>query len=206
MGREMLAVRNNSTPHASAKVDKMRGMTVLRVLSGLAVLAVLSWGAPGIHAGESPAAPVGAPAPTFTLEDSDGEAFALPDALTQGTVVLAFFPRAFSRASIRQWEGLRGVSASFAKAGVTLVGVSTESKSKLKNFRAAHKLPFRLLSDGTADVSRAYGALLGFERRELTAQKMVVVDRRGVVTYRDERYETKTEADLRALLRAVGGD
>ena len=103
-------------------------------------------------------------------------------------------------------EALREVAPSFAKHGVQLVGLSTDSMSTLKRFRAAHRVPFRLLSDGTGEVSERYGAIFGFEKRRLTAQKVIVVGKKGVVLYRDERYETKTDTDLRALLRAVGGD
>lgn len=182
----------------------MRAMSPLRVmlragLCGLAMLVAWSaWAAPK----SGPA--VGAAAPTFTLQDSEGRPFELTTQARKGVVVLAFFTRAFSGASVRQWRALAGVHAALSGAGVTLVGVSTDSRSTLKRFKAAHRLPFRLLSDGSAEVSEAYGALLGFERRRLAAEKVVVVSRRTRVAYRDERYEAKTEADLRALLRAVG--
>ncbi|MDP6942848.1 MAG: redoxin domain-containing protein [Myxococcota bacterium] len=159
-----------------------------------------------VSAGSVSGPAVGATAPDFTLKDGDGQAFGLRSSLARGPVVLAFFPRAFSAASIRQWEALRGVALSFERAGVQLVGISTDSMSTLKRFKAAHRLPFRLLSDGTGDVSKTYGAIFGFDKRRLTAQKMVVVGKKGLVLYRDERYEAKTDMDLRALLRAVGGD
>lgn len=184
----------------------MRSMRALRIPMVLVALVAALALCVGVYAAGAKGAPVGSLAPNFTLMDSDAQAFELREALSRGPVVLAFFPRAFSGSSIRQWSGLRDASVSFARAGVTLVGLSTDSMSTLKNFRAAHRLPFRLLSDGTGEVSQRYAAVFGFERRQLTAQKMVVIGRKGIVTYRDERYETKTETDLRALLRALGGD
>jgi len=180
----------------------MRRMTHTRPLIVFAALVLTG----GVSMAALSGAPVGAPAPAFTLQDGEGKPFVLAEALEKGAVVLAFFPRAYSAASIREWEGLRGASVAFEKAGVQLVGLSTDSQSTLKRFRKAHRLPFRLLSDGTGEVSERYGAIFGFEKRRLTAQKMVVVNREGTVVYRDERYEPKKDSDLRALLRAVGGD
>jgi thioredoxin-dependent peroxiredoxin len=124
---------------------------------------------------------VGAAAPNFTLKDGDGQAFDLHAAMKKGSVVLAFFPKAFSAAGIREWESLRDAAAAFDKAGVQVVGLSTDAMSTLKRFKVAHKLPFRLLSDGDGAVSETYGAIFGFQKRRLTAQKMVVVSNKGMV-------------------------
>jgi len=182
----------------------MRGMKVLR---GLLLVAVSLWvciGSPVTRAAEPAQPAVGAQAPDFTLKDGDGSAFTLSASVGSGPVVLVFFSKAFSKASIRQWEGLREAAPSLSEAGVQLVGLSTDSMSTLKRFRAAHRVPFRLLSDGTGEVSERYGAIYGFAKRRVTAQKAVVVGPKQTIVYRDDRYEAKTPADLQALLRALG--
>ena len=179
----------------------MKGLRVsLSVAIALAVCVVsaMAW------ASESSPPAVGAKAPDFTLKDGEGAAFTLSASVRSGPVVVVFFSKAFTKASIRQWEGLREAAPSLAKAGVQLVGMSTDSMSTLKRFAAAHRLPFRLLSDGTGEVSERYGAIYGFAKRRVTAQKAVVVGTEQTILYRDERYEAKTPSDLRALLRAAG--
>ncbi len=184
----------------------MPGMKKASMTTLLVCLAALLAVSTAVGAAQSAGPAVGDAAPNFTLQDSEDKAFELKSAMKKGRVVLAFFPKPFSASSIRQWEALRDVAKTFQRAGVMLVGISSDSRSTLKRFRAAHRLPYRMLSDGSGRVSEQYGALFGFEKRRVTAQKVVVVDRRGVVIYRDERYESKKDSDLRALLRAVGGD
>ena len=61
----------------------------------IAALAAMLVSVPALA--KAPTGPgVGAPAPNFTLTDSEGQTFDLHAATKKGIVVLAFFPKAFT--------------------------------------------------------------------------------------------------------------
>ena len=89
------------------------------------------------------------------------------------------------------------------KAGVDVVGVSTDGEETLARFRAENELPFVLVSDRGSRIARAYRAswpLIGIARR---VTYLVGRDRRVRMAFHSERNVRAHPA--RVLQEASGG-
>ena len=100
----------------------------------------------------------GEQAPVFELSDQHGEPVSLADFRGQ-RVVLYFYPRAGSQACTTQARGFRDAYEQFEEHEITILGVSNDTSEVLWEFAAEYDLPFRLLSDESGDVCRAYDSL-----------------------------------------------
>lgn len=89
----------------------------------------------------------GTRAPLFTTVNQFGETVQLGQLLGDGPVVLVFFPLAFSGICTGELCELRDNLADFDGAGVTLVGISVDSKFALRTWAQEQGYDFSLLSD-----------------------------------------------------------
>lgn len=83
------------------------------------------------------ALPVGASAPGFTTDATlAGKPFrfSLADALRKGPVVLYFYPAAFTSGCTIEAHDFAEATASFARLGATVIGVSADPIEKLNRF------------------------------------------------------------------------
>lgn len=141
--------------------------------------------------------PVGTKAPPFTLPTTDGKSFSLQDALTRGPVALVFFKVScpVCQYAFPLYERL---FKAYGNRGVTLVGVSQNTKKDTESFNQRYGVTFPVLLDDTKTypVSNAYGltnvptlfwieqngtikiSSVGWSRKdfEATGQKMAAVD------------------------------
>jgi peroxiredoxin Q/BCP len=99
---------------------------------------------------------VGAPAPHFSAKAHDGTDVDLA-ALKGRQVVLYFYPKDETPGCTKEACAFRDAWDELAKAGVVLVGVSSDSLDSHRKFAAAHKLPFHLISDADGTIAKAYG-------------------------------------------------
>jgi peroxiredoxin Q/BCP len=107
---------------------------------------------------ESKASPqVGELAPDFSLAGDDGHQHSLV-ALRGKRVLLYFYPRDSTPGCTVEACDFRDRHASFAKAGVTILGVSGDDLKSHARFRGKQSLNFPLLSDLGNAVARSYGA------------------------------------------------
>src|SRR5918998_235834 len=88
----------------------------------------------------------GDPAPGFTLPDTHGTPVQLAD-LRGETVLVVFYPFAFSGICTGELCELRDNIDDFEAAGVRLLAVSTDAVFTLKAWQAAEGFGFDLLSD-----------------------------------------------------------
>jgi len=100
----------------------------------------------------------GAQAPEFTLSATDGNSFSLRDVLGRGPVVLAFFKVScpVCQYAFPLYERL---FHAYKNQGVTLVGVSQNTKKDTDSFNKKLGVTFPVLLDdtNTYPVSNAYG-------------------------------------------------
>jgi len=131
-------------------------------------------------------AEVGSKAPDFTLPNQDKQSVSL-GALAGKTVVLAFFPAAFTSVCQKELCHFRDHLAALNSASATVYGISVDTPFTLKEFAKQNALTFDLLSDFNKDAIQKYdvvnpdmGGLKGISRRAV-----IVVDRAGIIRYRE---------------------
>lgn len=147
-------------------------------------------------------------APDFTLFDSDKTPFTLSGA--SGTVVLLFFPGAFTSVCTDELTTVGNDYARWQAAGAEVVGISTDSPFALAEFKKVNGLPFRLLSDHDAEVAALYGAKYD---RDFTPMKLDRIARRsafvvrpdGTLAYTEVLDSAGDQPDFDAVFAAVEG-
>lgn len=98
----------------------------------------------------------GSRAPDFDLASDEGGNVKLK-ALSGKPVVLYFYPKDDTSGCTREAKDFTALAGDFAKAGVTVVGVSPDSVEAHAKFRKKHELGVRLASDADKAVATAYG-------------------------------------------------
>lgn len=132
---------------------------------------------------------VGQPAPDFSLYDDQKQAFRLSDLEGKKTVLLLFFPGAFTSVCTNELNQVNNDIDSFGgEEGLQVVGISTDSPFVLEEFKKVHKFQFPLLSDHNAKVSAQYGAkyehdFTDMELDRISKRAAFVVDKEGVIQY-----------------------
>jgi thioredoxin-dependent peroxiredoxin len=99
---------------------------------------------------------VGDIAPKFSLLDQDGEQLSLADFQGQ-RVLVYFYPKAMTPGCTVQACGLRDNMDELKKAGVEVLGISTDKPEKLSRFVEKELLNFTLLSDEDHQVAKLFG-------------------------------------------------
>ena len=106
-----------------------------------------------------PALAVGSIAPEFALRSQYGEPLELAALRREGPVLLVFYPFAFSAVCGGEMHVLRELHEHFTAAGITVIGVSVDSKYALQAWSLDMGIPFSLAADfwPHGEVARAYG-------------------------------------------------
>jgi peroxiredoxin Q/BCP len=100
---------------------------------------------------------VGDKAPLFTLQDQNDRSVALADCLSQGRVLVYFYPKAMTPGCIIQAEGLRDSESELQSLNVKVIGISPDPVKKLANFTTKKSLNFTLVSDEDHAVADQFG-------------------------------------------------
>src|SRR6266478_4329547 len=103
----------------------------------------------------------GEKAPDFTLYDHTGRPRTLSALLSEGPVVLFFFPIASSPICTAQACHFRDLSNEFAGVGAQRVGISTDTVDKQAHFSQQRSFDYPLLSDADGVVSELFGVRRG---------------------------------------------
>ena len=100
-------------------------------------------------------------APDFALYDHTGRARTLSAFLSEGPVVLFFFPLASSPICTAQACHFRDLGNEFATVGAQRVGISTDTVDKQAHFAQQRSFDYPLLSDADGVVSEMFGVHRG---------------------------------------------
>ncbi|GGP60378.1 thioredoxin-dependent thiol peroxidase [Shewanella saliphila] len=100
---------------------------------------------------------VGDIAPNFSLQNQAGETVSLQQALTNGPVLVYFYPKASTPGCTVQAQGLRDIKAQLDRLNVTVFGISPDPVAKLARFADKQALNFTLLSDEDHAVADGFG-------------------------------------------------
>jgi thioredoxin-dependent peroxiredoxin len=93
----------------------------------------------------------------FELLDQDGRPRRLSVLLSDGPVVLFFYPAAMTGGCTEESCHFRDLAGEFGQAGAQRVGISTDSVAMQKEFAELNRFDYPLLSDEAGDVARTFG-------------------------------------------------
>jgi peroxiredoxin Q/BCP len=131
-------------------------------------------------------------APLVQAVDQDGRTVRLADVYARGITLVYFYPKASTPGCTAQACSLRDAYTDLTKAGIQVIGVSTDRVESQKKFAEKQKLPFTLLADPDGNVLKAFGVktipIIGLSTR----QAFLIKD--GQVIWRDEKASTSEQA------------
>lgn len=127
---------------------------------------------------------VGDPAPDFTLPSTAGDKVTLSGFRGKETVVLAFFPAAFTGGCTQEMNNYQAGLERFKSAGAKVYAISTDFTPTLAHWAKEMKLDFPLLSDHMRTASKDYGVLM--EQNGLANRTTFVVSPAGTIEHIDE--------------------
>ena len=153
------------------------------------------------------AAEVGSKAPDFTLVNQDREPVKLSDQIGSGNIVLAFFPGAFSGVCTKEMCTLRDSMSQLDSLGAKVYGISTDTFFTLKAWGDQQRLGFPLLSDFNKEAINAYDVvnpdMIGL--KNIARRAVIVIDKKGVIRYREVLDDARNEPDYGKLKQALAG-
>ena len=135
---------------------------------------------------------VGADAPVVTATTDAGTKLNLADVYKQNDYTLVwFYPRALTGGCTKQGCSLRDAAADLKKKGVAVIGVSTDSVEKQKEFKDKNNFAYPLLADTDKKVIAAFGQSGGM----MASREAYLIDRKGKVVYHDQG-QTEKQAEM----------
>lgn len=146
-------------------------------------------------------------APGFELPAAPGEVVDVGELLGRETVVLLFFPLAFSSVCTREMRTVRESWDDWEAIGARVFGISVDSPFVTARFREEERLPFPVLSDFNRDVAREYGVLHEdlFGLRGVAKRSAFVIGSDGTVAYAWVSDDPGREPDYDAMRDAAAG-
>ena len=126
-------------------------------------------------------------APDFNLKNTEKNDIAL-SSFKGKTVVLAFYPGAFTGVCDTEMCSLRDSMNSFNDLNATVLGISVDSPWANAEFAKKYEINFNLLSDYNRNVSKAYNMIFnglgGLEGYECSNRGVLIIDGEGLIQYR----------------------
>ena len=134
---------------------------------------------------------VGSSLPAITCNNQDGQPVALAKVGEKGFLLVYFYPKANTPGCTKQGCSLRDGWTDLQKAGVKVLGVSTDGETSQKKFKDEQKFPFPLLADKDKTVTEAFGVknLIGM------ASRSAFLFNDGICIWVDPKGSTSDQAD-----------
>ncbi|MFC1701306.1 peroxiredoxin [Pseudomonadota bacterium] len=149
---------------------------------------------------------VGADAPSFNLQDQNGDWHALENYRGQWLAIY-FYPRDDTPGCTKEACNFRDNIYAFKAIDAAVVGISVDDVESHKKFSDKYKLPFTILADPDNTTASAYGVLKDYKLIKLASRQSFLVDPEGKIAkhYADVDPDTHTEevlADIKTLSEA----
>ena len=141
-------------------------------------------------------------APGFTLSTQSGALVSLGEFLGKTAIVLYFYPRDNTAVCTAEACAFRDSYELFKQAGAEVIGISADSVESHRQFAAAHRLPFILMSDVDSIVRKLYGVPTAFG---LPGRVTYVIDQHGIVRriffsqFTSEKHVTEALSTLQSI-------
>lgn len=136
---------------------------------------------------------VGQTAPDFTLSSKTAEGpkhFALSEALQKGSVVLLFFPMAFTGVCTEEMCSVTSELNAYEALNATVFGISGDNPFAQEAWAIKEKINVTLLSDYEHYVAEAYGVAyesflpeIALGMSGVPKRSAFVIDRAGLIQY-----------------------
>ena len=140
---------------------------------------------------------LGSPAPQLKVLTDQGTALDLGEALSVGTTLVFFYPKAMTPGCVKQACSLRDGWDKLQSRNVSIFGVSSDSAKTQAQFRDKYTLPFTLLADTEGKIADAFG------KGRWSRQAYLFKD--GVLVWRDLKAATSKQAtEVLAALDDLG--
>lgn len=149
---------------------------------------------------------IGSPAPDFTLYDSDKNKVTLSD-YKDKTVLLLFFPFAFSRICTSELCSVRDNMSIYNDANAVVMGISVDSLYTLARFKLEQNFKFLLLSDFNKEVSLMYDALheqFSYGMKSVAKRAAFIIDKEGNVQYAEVLENPGEWPDFSLISKSLG--
>lgn len=104
----------------------------------------------------SSALDVGAVAPDFTAVDTEGRTHRLSELVKNKTVVLAFFPKAFTPGCTKEMQAYTAEAGALKSKDAILLAVSTDDEQAMKRFKASLKSEHHFIPDPDGKLVRLF--------------------------------------------------
>ncbi|MCW5981909.1 MAG: redoxin domain-containing protein [Bryobacteraceae bacterium] len=147
--------------------------------------------APGVLAAQSQPTPppkthlkVGDAAPDFRLPATTGNPISLSDFRGKKTVVVGFFPAAFTGGCTKEVKAYEEGIAKFQEMGAEVLLISTDNLPTLSHWAGEMGVSYPMLSDFMRKASKSYGVLI--EERGVANRATFVVDAAGKIQHIEE--------------------
>ena len=146
---------------------------------------------------------IGDTAPAFTLKNTGKSDVTLADYIGQ-TVVLAFYPGAFTGVCDKEMCAFQDNLAKLNDSNSTVLGISVDSPWANAEFARKYNLEFDLLSDIDREVVNSYDAafvgLGGIDGYVCANRVVIVIDKAGIVQHRWVAENPGVEPDYDAVV------
>ena len=147
---------------------------------------------------------IGAKAPDFTLQDTNGNAVSLSD-FKGRKVVLYFYPKDNTPGCTRQACAFAAAYDAFRTKDIAVIGISKDSVASHVKFAEKYALPFTLLSDPDRVAIEAYGV---WQEKKMCGKVSMgvvrttfIIDEDGNISHIMPRVKPDTNAaDILAML------
>ena len=137
---------------------------------------------------------VGDKAPAFSLKDQDGKVVSLKG-LKGKPVVLYFYPKDDTPGCTKEACGFRDAMNPIKRSGAVVLGLSLDGPESHQKFISKYELPFPLLCDDDAAVSKSYGV---YKQKNMYGKKYWGIERSTFII--------DPEGRLKAVFRKVKVD
>ena len=137
---------------------------------------------------------VGQMAPELSIPDQDGKPVTLKS-FRGKQVVLYFYPKDDTPGCTKESCDFRDVESQILRAGGAILGVSLDGRESHQKFIKKFGLPFQLLSDEDAAISKAYGV---YKEKNMYGRKYWGIERSTFII--------SPEGKVKAIFRKVKVD
>ena len=126
-------------------------------------------------------------APSFTLQNTDGDSVTLSSLRGDKNVVLLFFPLAFTGTCTKELCTTRDNMKLYNSLDAEVIAISVDSFFTLDEFKKSQNLNFTLLSDFNRDAAEKYDVLYDdfYGMQGVAKRAAFVIDKEGVIQYEE---------------------